>query len=726
MIKDLKTLDCEEEQIHLCGRIQNFGYLVVFNLLGECIAISENCNEWLPIGITSAINIHINELLKHIDSDTKIDSTQIPYLEDNPHTKQVIVNDQYYNLTVYVFQEHIFVELEKNESIVIALNQLNDFQLNFERSDNVWQALCENISKIIDFDRVMVYQFLEDNSGIVVAEKKKLKEDSILGYRYPEFDIPQQARQLYLKNLSRQTSDVQAETIPLYGLSAHNIDLSKSQVRALSPVHLQYLNNFGVRASASFSIIIDNKLWGLVACQNIVHKYIPYDKRSLGLFVTHYAANKYLVERQRIQIKQDQIISEIELELKEKLIYNQSFEKTLGEFALQFMRTLSATGLIIKSPDHILRFGETPNEYILEDIHTHINEEINADNIYTAHNFTLSNDKKIDNSSWTGIARLSCDKDHEFVIYWFRREILIEEKWAGVPEKHQIFSEEKNAYLYSPRTSFQLWKKDVKGQSEKWSKFDHDFLMRIQKLIQESMLRKMNEVKRLNEQLIEANNKLETYTHELSHDLKNPLSTIMTAAQFMYSRDQLSKEIINKFAKNIHEAAHLINEIIDKTIESTKTSIHILPFETVSTETFINQIIHQAIQTHKVQNFEIILGDLHPIYGEKTLLYQLFMNLINNAVKFSSKKKITTIEVYSAIENNNLIYIIKDNGIGIEESEKQYVFSIFKRLANASQFEGTGVGMAIVKRIVDRLHATISFESIIGEGTTFKLIFPNE
>src|SRR5690606_39406893 len=70
------------------------------------------------------------------------------------------------------------------------------------------------------------------SSDLVVAEKKKLKEDSILGYRYPEFDIPQQARQLYLKNLSRQTSDVQAETIPLYGLSAHNIDLSKSQVRS--------------------------------------------------------------------------------------------------------------------------------------------------------------------------------------------------------------------------------------------------------------------------------------------------------------------------------------------------------------------------------------------------------------------------------------------------------------------------------------------------------------
>ncbi|WP_159637431.1 ATP-binding protein [Sphingobacterium composti Ten et al. 2007 non Yoo et al. 2007] len=726
MIKNLKTLNCEEEQIHLCGKIQNFGYLVVFNLLGECIAISENCDEWFPCGITKALNVHINEILDYINVDKKFDSAQISCLEENPYTQHVLINDYSYQLTIYSYQGNLYVEFEKNESMVIALSQLNEFQHTFQKSDSLWQALCDNISKIIDFDRVMVYQFLEDNSGIVVAEKKKLEEDSILGYRYPEFDIPQQARQLYLKNLSRQTPDIHADVIPLYGNSPKSIDLSKSHVRALSPIHLQYLNNFGVRASASFSIIIDNKLWGLVACQNILPKYIPYDKRSLGLFVTHYAANKYLVERQRIQIKQDQIISEIELELKEKLFYNQSFEKTLGEFAHQFMLALSATGLIIKSLDHFLSFGETPSEYILEDIHTSINEKMSTENIYTSHSFMLSEEKQLDNSTWTGIARLSCDKDHEFVIYWFRKEIIIEEKWAGVPEKHQKFSEEKNAYLYSPRTSFQLWKKDVKGQSEKWSKFDHDFLVRIQKLIQESMLRKMNEVKRLNEQLIEANNKLETYTHELSHDLKNPLSTIMTAAQFMYSRDQLSKEMINKFAKNIHEAAHLINEIIDKTIQSTKTSSQILPFESISTEIFINQIIHQAIQTYKVQNFEIILGDLHPVYGEKTLLYQLFMNLINNAIKFSSKKPMTTIEIHSKMEGNRLLYIIKDNGIGIENTEKQHVFSIFKRLTNASQFEGTGVGMAIVKRIVDRLNANISFESNVGEGTIFKLSFPNE
>lgn len=727
MSKELKTLNCEEEQIHLCGKIQNFGHLIVFNLLGECIAISENCADWLPFNKAESLKLKLNEFLGYVKTETPLDIRieNIQSLRNIPFSTKAYLNGKNYQLSQYIHNEKLFLEFEMNENLVIELSQLNEFQFNFEHSQNVWQTLCENIARIIDFDRVMIYQFLEDSSGIVIAEKKKLHEESILGYRYPEFDIPKQARQLYLNNLSRQTPDIHADTISIYGASTTEIDLSKSQIRALSPIHLQYLENFGVKASASFSIVIDNKLWGLVACQNIEPKYIPFDKRTLCLFITQYAANKYLVEQQRHKIKEDHIIKEIELELKEKLFFSQSFEKTLSEFAKRFMHSLSATGLIIKSPDYTLRFGDTPNEYLLEDIHASINETVGKENIYTTHSFTLPGTQDIDNRNWTGIARLCFDEDNEFSIYWFRKEIISEEKWAGVPEKHQIYSEEKQAYIFSPRTSFQLWKKQVSGQSEKWSAFDNDFLVRIQKLIQESMLRKMNEVRRLNEKLIEANNALDTYTHQLAHDLKNPLSTIKTSAQFMHSRS-ISSELVTKFSKNIADAANLINEIIDKTIESTKGSFNILKYELVTTETFINQLIHQAIQTYQVKYFEIILGDLHPVFGEKTLLYQLFMNLINNAIKFSSKNDMMVLEVYSLIEYDKTIYYIKDNGIGIEDTEKEKVFSIFKRLSNASQYEGTGVGMSIVKRIVDRLNAEISFESAIGDGTTFKIVFTNE
>lgn len=728
MSEAAKILNCEEEPIHLCGKIQDFGYLLVFNLIGKCIAISENCRRWLPLDLPAAMQLKIHDFLGFIYQETgvKIESLDLSHISRSPLTFKTHLHGECFQLTIYIHNDLIFLEFEKNESIVIELSQLNEFQRNFDFSDNIWQTLCENIYRIIGFDRIMVYQFLEDSSGIVIAEKKTIQEESLLGYRYPEFDIPQQARKLYLKNLARQTPDIHADTVPLFGAEPTQIDLSKSQIRALSPIHLQYLHNFGVRASASFSIVIDDKLWGLVACQNITPKFIPYDRKSLCLFVTHYAATKYLVEQQRIKIEDDQKIKEIELELKERLVFNSSIEKTLKEFAKPFMQAIPSSGLIIRSPDFVTRYGETPNDYLLEEIHAEINSRIGDENIFTSHAFSLPNNKKTDNSNWTGVARISFDKEHDYAIYWFRKEILTEEKWAGIPEKHPIFSEEKNAYIYSPRTSFQLWKKQVKGQSERWSTFDINFLTRIHKLIQDSLLRKINEVKRLNERLIEANNKLETYTHQLAHDIRNPLSIIKTSAQFIYAKQDLTRDFLGKFSKNIAEAADLINSIIDKTIESTKESANILSYEVVTTETFIHQIIQQAVQRYGVKNYEVILGDLLPVYGEKTLLYQLFMNLINNAIKFSSKKNTAILEIYSKTEDNNTIYYIKDNGIGIAETEKENLFGMFKRLSNANEFEGSGVGMAIVKRIIDKLHANIEFQSKVNEGTTFKIAFPNE
>jgi len=711
----------------LCGRIQNFGYLIVFDFTQQCIALSENCVDWLDISIPSALNKHINYFISFLQTDNPLDLDQmdIGSLLNRPITYKVRLKDKDYQLTIYIQKEQIFFEFEKNDRMLIELSQLNNFQADFEQSDNVWQTLCDNVYDIIGFDRIMVYQFLEDKSGIVIAENIRENIESLLHYRYPEFDIPAQARKLYVKNLSRQTPDIKAQSYKIFSCYNEEIDLSRSQIRALSPIHLQYLDNFGVQASASFSIIIDGQLWGLVACQNITPKYIPYDQRSLCLFVTQYAANKYLVKNQRFNMQQQEVIKEIELELKEKLFYSQSLEKTLEEFGERFMKTLSSDGLIIKSPNGVIRFGETPELPTLHQIHQTISDIAGEETIYTTHSFG-DQDPNLRSNRWTGIARITFDKEFSFALYSFRKEIVTEEKWAGNPEKFPIFSEEKQSYIYSPRASFQIWTRQVKGQSEKWSKFDQDFLLRIQKLIQDSIIRKMNEIKQLNEKLIEINNKLETYTHQLGHDLKNPLTTIKTSAQVIQKRDDLNKEIIAKFSNNILEAATLINDIIDKTLESTRLTTNMLNYESISTEDIINEVINQSVENYQVQNFKVQIGELHPVLGDKTLLYQLFMNLINNAIKFSSKQELTNLEVYSIQESRHTIYYIKDNGIGIADDEKANVFSIFRRLANAEEFEGSGVGMSIVKRIIDKLNAHISFDSKLGLGTTFKIIFPNE
>lgn len=724
------TLNCYEEAIHLCGKIQSFGYLIIFNLDLNCIAVSENCSDWLHCDTANILNKDIYHFLPYFKSSSNesfILHEQLPSsLIDKTTSYKIILNNKTYQLTIYTNNNKIFFEFEENEKEIIHISQLNDFQLKLDQSEDTWQVLVENIRTVTGYDRVMVYQFLEDSSGIVIAEKTSPDKEKLLGYRYPEFDIPQQARQLYEKNHSRQVHDIYATTSNIIGLEPSNIDLSHSQIRALSPIHLQYLENFGVRASASFSIIIENKLWGLVTCQNFTPKYIPYDYRYLCLVITQYAASKYLVKKERKFFLKQQDIKELEINLKERLYYNKSWEDTLMEFAEDFMVKLSAHGMIIKSANYFYTIGKTPNKNEFDKIHAYINKNIDAKNIYTTHNFTYNEPLQIDHSNWAGIARISFDDQHNSSVYWFREEIKIAEKWAGIPQKYPIYCKEKNVIHYSPRTSFQLWLNEVKGQSEKWSLIDQGFIIMVEKLIRNSILQKIIPVKQLNEKLIEVNNRLETYTHQLAHDLKNPLTEIKIKAQFIQIRKEISREKIYQFSKNIADATTLINEIINKTLESTKATPDILPYEYINTDIFINQLINQALENYKIDNYKVDLGELLPIYGEKTLLFQLFMNLINNAIKFSSKQQFTRISIDSFMEENNTIYHIKDNGIGISEEEKPHIFSIFKRLSNAQEFEGDGIGMSIVKRIVDKLQAKISIDSHLGIGTTFKISFPNE
>lgn len=207
-------LNCEEEQIHLCGKIQNFGYLIVFDENFNCTAISENCLTWIPCDPKLLLNKHLDFFLPHIelDGNLHLDIKDLNKLNKRSLTYKVKIQSKDYQLTIYYKNNQIFFEFEQNYKSDFELTKISNFQLEFEQSDNIWQTLCENVYNIIDFDRIMVYQFLEDKSGIVIAENIRDYMEPLIGYRYPEFDIPSQARQLYLANLSRQTSNIHAET----------------------------------------------------------------------------------------------------------------------------------------------------------------------------------------------------------------------------------------------------------------------------------------------------------------------------------------------------------------------------------------------------------------------------------------------------------------------------------------------------------------------------------
>ncbi|MEJ8628978.1 GAF domain-containing protein [Sphingomonas sp. I4] len=150
------------------------------------------------------------------------------------------------------------------DAAVTSFERTADLPMLFDRAATTFQMLT-------GFDRVMLYRFLDEDAGRVVAEARSANLPSFLHHHFPASDIPKQARALYVRNKTRSIPDVDYVPAPIRPEGFETLDLSDVSLRSVSPVHVRYLKNMGVAASASISIVKDGLLWGMIAC----HHYTP-------------------------------------------------------------------------------------------------------------------------------------------------------------------------------------------------------------------------------------------------------------------------------------------------------------------------------------------------------------------------------------------------------------------------------------------------------------------
>lgn len=724
-------IKCENEPIHLVKAIQSFGKLIIVDIDFNLIAYSKNTEEWLMLPSLAGPRTSISPTFTQLFPNS-ISAIQA-YLElvrDNPtrpQTSKISHEDKLYRLNIYAVEDYIFIEFEE-EKVGHKKDDHDLYQYTKEINNAhcVWTALAESIREIITFDRVMIYQFLEDKSGKVVAESKEHKSSSYLGLRYPESDIPAQARALYLRKHARQVWDTEAASSPLLSDGSVDFDLSLSSLRALSPIHIQYLQNAGARASMSFSILVHGVLWGLVTCQHAEAKHTDYNERGLCLILIEFAVNRYLTQQKEIEIQLNKKVTDFELGLKDRVILENNLMRALESKLEPLANLINADGICILHKDEEIRHGLVPSSAELQVIQQYIDAR-SVKPIFRDHTFLSRRAQDFDFPlSFAGLLRVDMDGSGNFYLYCFRKEYVFEETWAGNPAKTMRYSEAENLFYPSPRESFATWKATIHGSSIKWGKQEIFFLRRIRQIIINSILSKSQEIERLNKDLILLNNALETYSYTVTHDLKNPLSSIKLTAQFLNHRKEQTLQSVSKATNNILDAVESMENIMEKTLEFSRAKVYSFAPEKVDICATIHSIVDHCAQKYKFPTQGIDIGQLLPIYGEKTLLYQVFSNVISNAVKYSSKAQQPNVAINSYLSGSQTVYEIKDNGIGISKEELSTVFEVFRRMSNSSDFEGSGVGLAIVKRIVERLNGEIDVQSELNRGTTVKILFCNQ
>jgi light-regulated signal transduction histidine kinase (bacteriophytochrome) len=217
-----------------------------------------------------------------------------------------------------------------------------------------------------------------------------------------------------------------------------------------------------------------------------------------------------------------------------------------------------------------------------------------------------------------------------------------------------------------------------------------------------------------------ANQELEAFSYSISHDLRAPLRSITGFSHILLEdyAPQLPDEA-QHYLNIVDNSAQQMGQLIDDLLTFSRLGRGELTKQLVPPADLVRQVIEELHAERVGRQVEIKLGDLPPCFGERTMLKQIFVNLLGNALKYSRQRDVAQIEVGCQEDAGEQVYFVKDNGAGFDMQYAHKLFGVFQRLHRAEEYEGTGVGLAIVQRIVHRHGGRVWAEAAVDQGATF-------
>ncbi len=337
-------------------------------------------------------------------------------------------------------------------------------------------SVARQVQLISGYDRVMVYRFLPDCSGEVVAESLSGDLGSYDGLRYPASDIPPQARALYLRNRVRVIADVDAEPQPLLQSPELDdpVDMSFDVLRAVSPVHLQYLRNMGVRASMSISLVVDGRLWGLVACHHATPRPVAARQRVALEMVGRHASMILDAQELRSRARADAACRSQRDELERKLHRARDAAALLPDLLELVLGAVEADGVAISLDGTWHTHGQVPGDEGLAYALAWAGSQGHAGVAATAQGSAWHPDPP---RAACGLFATPVGPGGGDWLLLFRREQVQNLRWAGRPD--QPFQIDDNGLRVGPRVSFEAWKEEVHGTSTPWNERDFESAQRL-------------------------------------------------------------------------------------------------------------------------------------------------------------------------------------------------------------------------------------------------------
>jgi signal transduction histidine kinase len=213
---------------------------------------------------------------------------------------------------------------------------------------------------------------------------------------------------------------------------------------------------------------------------------------------------------------------------------------------------------------------------------------------------------------------------------------------------------------------------------------------------------------------------LEAFTYTVSHDLRAPLRALDGFSQAVLQDFSAQvPEAGQRYLKIIRESAQKMAQLIDDLLAFSRIGRQHPKMRTVDNALLVQNALQQLAPMQEGRNIELRIGALPESHGDAAMLHQVWINLLANALKYSRKTEAAVIEIGALDDPGGPVYFVRDNGVGFDMRYAHKLFGVFERLHRTEEFEGTGVGLAIVQRIVQRHGGTVRAEAVPGRGATF-------
>ena len=540
--------NCDREPIQHLGKIQSFGCFLALQSDWTVALCSENAEVFLGIAPEQLIGQPIKQCIDHNtlhDLRTALQSAMITGRNERLFEHIIERTQRRVDFSVHHNGDYIIVEMEachgpREHHDTFVRSLLSQFYMA-SSGQELGELVTQQLQLITGYDRVMLYRFLPDGAGEVVAESKNPDLSPFLGLRYPATDIPKQARALYLKNLLRVIGDVNDPTVGLYNERPDSpVDLSFSTLRAVSPIHVEYLRNMGVEASLSVSVIVRGKLWGLIAC----HHYSPkvpsyYQRTELELFGEIFA----LEMGARTAAERDAETSLSRDTLTQLIATMSSKDVLIDMLEAQFPKLKS-----LIQCDGITAFieGQTAgvdsrlNEETLHRLTRYLNAQAPGKVIAINSLDEAISDYDTDAQRVAGVLAVPISKSPRDYLLFFRHAQTQTIKWAGNPDKP--VTQGPNGTRLTPRASFEVWMQTHNNRCHEWTEQNVTDADSLRITLLEIVIHHVQERDHIQR---EASRKHEVLISELNHRVRNILNLVNAIILQTDQNDRSVSEFVN-------------------------------------------------------------------------------------------------------------------------------------------------------------------------------------